>query len=188
MPIEYSRETNLDASSFKSKRSGKTSQKLNTKDNLNIIADILQGLCWEAQIARKGGEIIAAQLRQVGIQTVITNLEWSQWLEEVFRNKDFGLTIVAHTEPFDIGIYGRPDYYFQYDSKDFQGIMDSLTSETDPKIRMDLLKKAQTMISNDYVNGFLFQRPNLSVINAKVSGIWANSPTQATDVTAVSWQ
>ena len=138
--------------------------------------------------ARKGGEIIAAQLRKVGIQTVITNLEWSQWLEEVFRNKDYGLTIVAHTEPFDIGIYGRPDYYFQYDSKDFQGIMDSLTSETDPATRKKLLQQAQTMISNDYVNGFLFQRPNLSVINAKVSGIWANSPTQATDLTAVSWE
>ena len=66
--------------------------------------------------------------------------------------------------------------------------MDSLTSETDPAIRKKLLQQAQTMISNDYVNGFLFQRPNLSVINAKVSGIWANSPTQATDLTAVSWE
>ena len=32
MPIEYSRETDLDASLFKSNRSGKTSQKLNTKE------------------------------------------------------------------------------------------------------------------------------------------------------------
>lgn len=57
--------------------------------------------------ARRGGEIIAAQLREVGIETQITNLEWAQWLEEVFRGKDFGLTIVSHTEPFDIGIYAR---------------------------------------------------------------------------------
>ena len=32
MPIEYSRETDFDTSLFKSKRSGKTSQKLNTKE------------------------------------------------------------------------------------------------------------------------------------------------------------
>jgi len=51
--------------------------------------------------ARRGGEIIAAQLRAVGIDTEITNLEWAQWLEEVFRGKDFGLTIVSHTEPID---------------------------------------------------------------------------------------
>ena len=31
--------------------------------------------------ARRGGEIIAAQLRAVGIETEISNLEWAQWLE-----------------------------------------------------------------------------------------------------------
>ncbi|CAN0587486.1 unnamed protein product, partial [Ectocarpus sp. 12 AP-2014] len=34
--------------------------------------------------ARRGGEIIASQLRNVGIETEIINLEWAQWLEEVF--------------------------------------------------------------------------------------------------------
>jgi peptide/nickel transport system substrate-binding protein len=34
--------------------------------------------------ARRGGEIIAAQLRAVGIETEIENLEWAQWLEQVF--------------------------------------------------------------------------------------------------------
>ena len=48
--------------------------------------------------ARRGGEIIASQLRDVGIQTEISNLEWAQWLEQVFRGKDYGLTIVSHTE------------------------------------------------------------------------------------------
>ncbi|MEM7644754.1 MAG: ABC transporter substrate-binding protein, partial [Pseudomonadota bacterium] len=48
--------------------------------------------------ARRGGEIIAAQLREVGIETEISNLEWAQWLEQVFRGKDYDLTIVSHTE------------------------------------------------------------------------------------------
>ncbi|MEM7212669.1 MAG: ABC transporter substrate-binding protein, partial [Pseudomonadota bacterium] len=30
--------------------------------------------------ARRGGEIIAAQLRQIGVTVEITNLEWAQWL------------------------------------------------------------------------------------------------------------
>ena len=85
--------------------------------------------------ARRGGEIIAAQLREVGIQTEITNLEWAQWLEEVFKGKDFGLTIVSHTEPMDIGIYARPDYYFQYDDADFQAMNTALEAEADPAKR-----------------------------------------------------
>ena len=65
--------------------------------------------------ARRGGEILASQLRAVGIDAEIINVEWAQWLEQVFKGKDFDLTIVSHTEPMDIEIYARPDYYFGYD-------------------------------------------------------------------------
>lgn len=137
--------------------------------------------------ARRGGEIIAAQLREVGIETEITNLEWAQWLEQVFTGKDFGLTIVSHTEPMDIGIYANPEYYFQYDNADFQKIMADLNVETDPAGRSALLKQAQEKIAADYVNGYLFQLAALRVANAKVMGLWENAPTQANDLTAVYW-
>jgi peptide/nickel transport system substrate-binding protein len=137
--------------------------------------------------ARRGGEIIAAQLAQVGISAKITNVEWAQWLETVFRGKDFGLTIVSHTEPFDIGIYARPDYYFQYDNADFQKLITDLNGTTDPAMRTEMIQKAQQIIADDYVNGYLFQLAALSVAKAGVQGLWANAPTQATDLTAVSW-
>ena len=137
--------------------------------------------------ARRGGEIIAAQLRAVGIETEISNLEWAQWLEEVFRGKDFGLTIVSHTEPMDIGIYARPEYYFQYDNPDFQALMGELNSTTDPGDRTALMQKAQQIIADDYVNGYLFQLAALSVADARVVGLWTNAPTAANDLTAVYW-
>lgn len=137
--------------------------------------------------ARRGGEIIASQLRAVGIETEITNLEWAQWLEEVFRGKDFGLTIVSHTEPFDIGIYARPDYYFQYDNPAFQELMTTLGATSDPAARSELLAQAQTMIADDYVNGYLFQLAFPTVADARINGLWQNAPTQATDLTGVSW-
>ena len=138
--------------------------------------------------ARRGGEIIAAQLREVGIETEISNLEWAQWLEQVFRGKDFGLSIVSHTEPMDIGIYARPEYYFQYDNADFQQMIKDLSTESDPKKRSTALKKAQMTIARDAVNGYLFQLALTSVVNAKLKGIWENAPTQALDLTAVSWE
>ena len=137
--------------------------------------------------ARRGGEIIAAQLAEVGIKAEITNVEWAQWLETVFRGKNFGLTIVSHTEPMDIGIYARPEYYFQYDNKTLQDLMTKLNATTDPAKRTELLQQAQTIISEDYVNGYLFQLAALSVAKAGVQGLWVNAPTQATDLTAVSW-
>jgi len=137
--------------------------------------------------ARRGGEIVAAQLRAVGIETEISNLEWAQWLEQVFRGKDYGLTIVSHTEPFDIGIYARPDYYFQYDNPAFQAIVDALETATDPDKRTELLQEAQRKIAEDYVNGYLFQLALTSVAKADVVGIWKDAPTQAVDLTAVYW-
>ena len=137
--------------------------------------------------ARRGGEIIAAQLRAVGIETEITNLEWAQWLEEVFRGKDFGLTIISHTEPFDIGIYARPDYYFQYDNPAFQELMTTLGATIDVATRSDLLAQAQKMIADDHVNGYLFQLAYPTVADARIKGLWKDAPTQATDLTGVSW-
>jgi peptide/nickel transport system substrate-binding protein len=137
--------------------------------------------------ARRGGEIIAAQLAEVGIKAEITNVEWAQWLESVFRGKDFGLTIVSHTEPMDIGIYANPDYYFQYDNPAFQDLITKLNSTTDPAMRNEMLGEAQKIISSDYVNGYLFQLAALSVAKAEVQGLWSNAPTQATDLTGVSW-
>lgn len=137
--------------------------------------------------ARRGGEIIAAQLREVGIEAEISFLEWAQWLEQVFRGYDYGLTIVSHTEPMDINIYARPDYYFQYDNPDFQALIETLAVERDPAARSALLAQAQTTIAEDFVNGYLFQLALTSVVDAKLQGIWKDAPTQAVDLTGVRW-
>ena len=137
--------------------------------------------------ARRGGEIVAAQLAQVGITAEIINVEWAQWLETVFKGKTFGLTIVSHTEPMDIGIYGRPDYYFQYDNPKFQDVMTRLNATTDPDQRTALLQDAQRMIADDYVNGYLFQLAKLGVAKAGLQGVWANAPAAAIEIGALSW-
>ncbi|WP_322987894.1 ABC transporter substrate-binding protein [Hoeflea sp.] len=138
--------------------------------------------------ARRGGEIIAAQLREVGINVDITNVEWAQWLSDVFKAKNFDLTIVSHTEPMDIGIYARDDYYFQYGDPAFKAIMADLDKATDPDKRTELMQAAQKKIADDYVNAYLFQLPRTGVANAKLKGLWPNSPTQANDMTGVFWE
>lgn len=137
--------------------------------------------------ARRGGEIIAAQLAEVGIKAQITNVEWAQWLETVFKGKDFGLSIVSHTEPMDINIYANPDYYFQYDNAEVQSLISEFNKTADPAARSEMLAKAQQIIAEDYVNGFLFQLAFPTIAKAEVQGLWVNAPTQATDLSGVSW-
>jgi peptide/nickel transport system substrate-binding protein len=138
--------------------------------------------------ARRGGEIVAAELRAVGIQTQITNMEWAQWLEQVYKNADYDLTIISHVEPMDIGIYGRDKYYFNYQSPAFREVMAKLDAATDPAERSALLKQAQELIADDYVNAYLFQLAKTGVAKAEIEGLWENAPMPANDLTGVHWK
>ncbi|MFO1165180.1 MAG: ABC transporter substrate-binding protein [Paracoccus sp. (in: a-proteobacteria)] len=138
--------------------------------------------------ARRGGEIVAAELRAVGIQTQITNMEWAQWLEQVYKNADYDLTIISHVEPMDIGIYGRDTYYFNYKNPAFRETMSQLDATTDPAARSALLKQAQQIIADDYVNAYLFQLAKTGVAKAEIEGLWENAPMPANDLTAVHWR
>ncbi len=137
--------------------------------------------------ARRSGEILQAQFMQIGIQLNITYMEWGQWLEEVFRNKNYQLTIIAHTEPNDINIYAKDSYYFQYNNTQFRKIIDKISTESDLSKRKLLYKIAQEILAEDAVNIFLFQLPKYGVWNKKLKGLWHNSPLQANVLTQTYW-
>ena len=137
--------------------------------------------------ARRGGEIIAASLREIGIDLEIIPVEWGVWLDQAFKKKDYDLTIVSHTEPQDIGIYANPEYYFQYDNAEFQAIINKLNVTADRDARYALMGEAQRKLSADAVNGFLFQLAKTGVWSADLEGLWENSPVQANDLTEVRW-
>nr|WP_316863387.1 ABC transporter substrate-binding protein [uncultured Cohaesibacter sp.] len=137
--------------------------------------------------ARRSGLIIASDLKKIGIDLEIINVEWAQWLKQVFKDKDYDLTIISHTEPMDIDIYARDDYYFNYHNADFNKIITDLNATADVAKRTELLHQAQKKLNDDAVNGFLFQLAKTGVWNARIKGLWANAPIQANDLTAVEW-
>ncbi len=133
--------------------------------------------------ARRSGEIIAAELGAVDIRVHIENIEWAQWLEQVFKNHDFDLSIVSHTEPMDYDIYARPGYYFGYHNPHYAALLDTLSRTRDPDSRRRLLGDVQRTIAEDSVNVFLFELPKLGVWRADLRGLWHEAPIQGIDVT-----
>jgi peptide/nickel transport system substrate-binding protein len=116
--------------------------------------------------ARRSGEIVAAELAQVGIRVRIENIEWAQWLDQVFTHHDFDMSIVGHAEPMDYDIYARDDYYFGYSSAEFKALIAALDDTLDEPERRELLRRIQRKLAEDAVNGFLFQYPRLDIWNA----------------------
>ena len=132
--------------------------------------------------ARRSGEIVAAELATVGIRVTIRNVEWAQWLDEVYARHAFDLTIINHAEPYDYDIYGRPDYYFGYRSTVVSGLLDRLKATADPAARHQLLQDLQRQLAEDAANGFLFEYPRLGVQDARLRDAWVNTPNEAIDL------
>jgi peptide/nickel transport system substrate-binding protein len=135
--------------------------------------------------ARRSGEIIADMFSQVGIRLKIELTEWGQWIDRVFKNADYDLTVIGHAEPFDINIYANPKYYFRYDSPKFQETLKKAEMEADPKIRKELYIACQKIITEDAVNGFLYVLPSLPTMKKEITNWWKDYPMTAVDVTEV---
>ena len=138
--------------------------------------------------AQRAGEVIASQLGKIGIKVTISQLQWPQWLSEVFKERNYDLTIVAHTEANDLDRYARSGYYWGYESPEFKAKWRDVVAATDAAKRDELLKEAQRIVARDAVNGFLFQLAKIGVWKKDLVGLWENSPTPQLDLTGVHWK
>ena len=133
----------------------------------------------------RAGEVIVDQFAKVGIRLKMENIEWGQWIERIYKNKEYQLTIIGHAEAWDIGIYANPDYYFQYDSEEFRQAYANALKAPNEAEKAKWFGRCQEIIARDAVNGFLFSQPSLPVLKANVMGWWENYPTIALDCTQV---
>ncbi|HTM77349.1 MAG TPA: ABC transporter substrate-binding protein, partial [Devosia sp.] len=117
----------------------------------------------------------------------LINIEFAQWLEDVYTNHDFDLTIISHVEPFDIGNYANPNYYWGYDNPKFQALIETLNGTTDEAKRKELAIEAQKILADDAVNGYLFELAQTGVWNAKLTGMWQNSPIEGLVLRDIHW-
>ena len=138
--------------------------------------------------ARRGGEIIAAELAQAGIRVKIENLEWAQWLDQVYTRHDFDMSIVGHAEPLDYDIYAREGYYFGYSNAEFNALIAALDDTVDQPKRRELLQSIQRKLADDAVNGFLFQYPRLDVWNKHLVGIGFDNVLNTIDLSRAHYE
>ncbi len=138
--------------------------------------------------ARKGGQIVASQLEKAGFKITIENVDWPKWLDEVYKKKNYDLSIVSHVEPMDINIYARDNYYFNYKNEAFNKVINEAEVALSPEVKSAKLKEAQEMLAKDAVNGFLFQLANVQIVRKGLKGVWKDAHIFATDVARMSWE
>ena len=140
----------------------------------------------------RSGEVIAENLKKVGVNVKIEQIEWGQWLSRVFcrppcTEPDFDLTIIGHAESWDIANYANPKYYFRYDNAKFQDLFKSSEVTLDDKARRELYVKMQNMLVEDAPVVWLYMHPRLAVAKKGVTGLWRDLPVPSADLSEVGW-
>ena len=135
--------------------------------------------------SRRAGEVIADMLTQVGIKLKIEIVDWGFWIDRIYKQKDYQLTMIGHVEAWDIGIYSKPNYYFQYDSQEFRDAFDKALKAPNEAEKTKWFGRCQEIIAEDAVNGFLFVYPSMPIMKTNVMGWWKNYPAIALDCTEV---
>lgn len=138
--------------------------------------------------ATRSAEIIQAELAEAGIDAKVENVEWGFWLDEVYKKKNYDMTIIAHTSPNDMGNFARgKDYFYGFEDPAFTELWTSISTEADETKRNALLKEGQEYLAENAIHGFLFQLPQLGVYAKDLQGYWTSSPVLYEPLSNLSW-
>src|SRR5437868_14047900 len=108
-------------------------------------------------------QVVKSQLAQVGITAEIEPLEFpARWLDLVFKQGDYDLSIINHVEPRDLRIFADKSYYFRYDNPEFGKLLATADAGSEAD-QVATMKQAAKLLSEDAAADWLFLFPNLIV-------------------------
>lgn len=133
------------------------------------------------------GTVVESMLEDAGLEVTVDELEFpAAWLETVFTNKDFDMSIVAHVEPRDMAnVFGSPDYYTTYGTEEIQTLFEEADTGTEEE-QVAKLQEAATLISDEAAADFLFLLPNLMVADPDITGLPTNAIKESFDLSELA--
>jgi peptide/nickel transport system substrate-binding protein len=135
-------------------------------------------------------QVIVQQLAKVGIKVKIEPVEWAVWLDRIYKNRNYDMTIIGldgKLDPYPIlnkYLSDSPNNFFNYKSNEFDKTLKAAVTEVDDAKRVALYKQAQTILTNDAAAVYIMD-PNLSVaLNKKLDG-YKQYPLYVQDLSTV---
>ncbi len=133
----------------------------------------------------QAGEIVAEQLGTVGFDVALQIVEWGTWLERVYSQRDYDMTIV--------GLAGRLDPHevlVRYESSSSRNFFNFQNPEYDALIaegqtashdeRIAVYNRAQEILTEDVAGIFLMDPSQLAVMQSAIKG-WESYPIYVVD-------
>jgi peptide/nickel transport system substrate-binding protein len=135
-------------------------------------------------------QVVAAQLEQIGVKVKIEPVEWAVWLDRIYKGRDYDTTIIGldgKLDPYQIlnkYLSDSPNDFFNYKNPEFDSTLRSAVAEVDDAKRIELYKKAQTILAQDAAAIYIMD-PNTNVaLNKKLAG-YKTYPLYVQDLSSV---
>lgn len=118
------------------------------------------------------GQVIANDLKAIGINAEIEIVEWAYWLSEVYTGRNYDLTVVGHTGRLDpYVLLARYDSesgenYFNYQNDRVNEILRSVKQIQSEEERMDLYEEIQNILAEE-VPAYYIQSPYITMVMQK---------------------
>jgi len=140
---------------------------------------------------RGAGEIIADQLAKVGIELNIQVIEWGTWLEQIYTNREFDLTVVGFTGKLDphtvLNRYQSASSrnFGNFNSPEYDELLALGLAESDPSQRLGIYHQLQKILALEASNVYIMDPNQLAVMSKDIEG-WENYPVYILDLAPLS--
>ncbi|OCG74231.1 ABC transporter substrate-binding protein [Microbacterium sediminis] len=129
---------------------------------------------------------LVSAFNDIGVDLTVEPVEFSTWLNDVYTNGDYELSMVNHVEPRDFGAWANPDYYFHYDNPEVQELYAAALAEVDADASADLLAEAARIVAEDHAADWLYTAEQITAVGAGVEGFPTDSLNSRLDVSGVT--
>ena len=132
-------------------------------------------------------QIIADELSQVGINVTLNQVEWSTWLQDVYKGGNFQATVIGFDgtlAPSDWLKKYVTDYaknFMHYSNTEYDDVFNTAYTTVDDDVKVENYKKAQMILAEDAAAVYIEDPANLVAVSKKFGG-YTFYPTAAEDM------
>ncbi|WP_166242925.1 ABC transporter substrate-binding protein [Paenibacillus turpanensis] len=124
----------------------------------------------------KAGEVVADQLKQIGVNVKLETVDWGKWVKDIYTGRQYEATIIAHTGRLDpdamLSRYATDskENYMNYSNAAVDEALKKGTVTIDAKERKDIYASVQETLASEVPAVYLQAPYTLLGMSAKVKG------------------
>ncbi len=122
-------------------------------------------------------QVIAEELKAVGVDAKINLVEWATWLSDVYQGRNFEATVIGFDASFltarallERWMSSNGKNMINFNDPEYDRILNEAFTATDENEQTELYKQAEKILSDDAANVYLMDPNELTVISKKLGG------------------